>query len=155
MSNENKVSIVIPDDEIKQVNDALKLVSNILKKYTVALSPVERRKKAKMGNKTIGFVEKIMEYTVSNPEFIPSYLKVEDLNTDFTAADILTNMFRMSSQINNELNDTILLCGSESYIAALIYYNTVKQASKDNVLGAKTVYEDLKKQFEKIKAIKV
>lgn len=154
MANENQISIVIPDEEIKQINEAFKLIENILNKYVIALSPDERRKKAKMGNKTIGFVEKIMEYTVSNPEFIPTYLKVGELNIDFAAANVMTNMFRVSSQLTNELNDTILLCGSEAYTAALMYYNAVKQASKDNAPGAKTIYEDLKKQFEKIKTIK-
>lgn len=154
MANENQVSIIIPSDEIKQINEAFKLIADILKKYTIALSPEERRKKAKMGNKTIGFVEKIMEYTISNPEFIPTYLKVEELNIDFAAANVMTNMFRTSSQVANELNDTILLCGSEAYTASLMYYNSVKQASKDNATGAKTIYEDLKKQFEKIKSTK-
>ena len=154
MANENQVSITIPSDEIKQINEAFKLIAGILKKYTIALSPEERRKKAKMGNKTIAFVEKIMKYTLSNPEFIPTHLKIDELNIDFIAADVMTNMFRSSSQITNELNDTILLCGSEAYTATLMYYNAVKQATKDGVPGAKTIYEDLKKQFEKIKSVK-
>lgn len=155
MANENKVSIEIPDEEVKLINEHFKAIVLILKKYTVAVSPEERRKKAKMGDKTIGFVEKVMEYAVSNPEFIPSYMKIEDLNIDFKAADILTNMFRVTSQLSSELNDTILLCGSEAYTAALMYYASVKQASKDNAISAKTIYEDLKKRFEKIKPTKV
>ena len=154
MANENKVSIEIPDEEVKLINEHFKAITLILKKYTIALSPEERRKKAKMGDKTIGFVEKVMEYAISNPSFIPSYMKIEDLNVDFKAANVMTNMFRITSQLSNELNDTILLCGSEAYTAALMYYSSVRQASKDNVTGAKTIYEDLKKRFEKIRPVK-
>ena len=154
MANENKISIEIPDAEVKLINEHLKAVTLILKKYTIALSPEERRKKAKMGDKTIGFVEKVMEYAVSNPEFIPSYMKIEDLSIDFKAADVMTGMFRVTSQLSNELNDTILLCGSEAYTATLMYYSAIRQASKDNVTGAKTIHEDLKKRFEKIKPVK-
>lgn len=154
MANENQISIEIPEEEIKLLNEHFKAITLIFKKYTIALSPEERRKKAKMGDKTIGFVEKVMEYAVSNPEFIPSYMKVDELNIDFKAADVLTNMFRIISQLSNELNDTILLCGSEAYTAALMYYAAVRQASKDNATGAKTIYEDLKKRFEKIKPVK-
>jgi len=40
-----------------------------------------------------------------------------------------------------------MLAGSEAYVAALSFYNSVKQAAKLNVPEAKTIYEDLKKRF--------
>lgn len=42
-----------------------------------------------------------------------------------------------------------MVAGSEAYSAALTYYNTVKQANNMNIPGAKVIYEDLKKRFEK------
>jgi hypothetical protein len=41
----------------------------------------------------------------------------------------------------------MMLAGSEAYIAALAYYNSVKQAAKMNVPGARAIYDDLSKRF--------
>ena len=49
MATENQVSIVIPEEEVKLIAEHFKAITSILKKYTIALSPEERRKKAKMG----------------------------------------------------------------------------------------------------------
>jgi len=49
----------------------------------------------------------------------------------------------------DNLPDTEMLSGSEAYVAALTYYNSVKQAAKMNVPSAKAIYEDLRKRFEK------
>ncbi len=47
---------------------------------------------------------------------------------------------------------TVMETGGESYVNALSYYNSVKQATKMNVPGAKSIYEDLRKRFEKSKS---
>jgi len=40
-----------------------------------------------------------------------------------------------------------MTAGSEAYQAALIFYNSAKIASSQNISGAKAVYEELKKRF--------
>jgi hypothetical protein len=37
--------------------------------------------------------------------------------------------------------------GSEAYQAALIFYNSVKMATRQDIPGAKAVYEELRKRF--------
>jgi len=49
----------------------------------------------------------------------------------------LTPIFRMISQLENNLNDTVMESGAESYISALSCYNSVKMAANMNVPGAK------------------
>lgn len=150
MASENQISIQISPEDLKKALEAVNTLDAIMKKYLIALSPEERRQKAKMGEKTVNFVEKVSEYTISNPELVPPHMKVEDLIIDFKAVSDLTSIFRPTEQLSNGLNDTMLLCGSEAYTNALIFYNYVKQATKDNVPNAKTIYEDLKKRFERL-----
>lgn len=152
MANENQVSIVISPEDKKRIDEHIKSIDAILKPYIIALTPTERKQKLKMGDKTISFVEKASEYTVSNPEFVPVFMKAEDFLIDLQAFNDLTSFFRPVEQLSNGLNDTILLCGSEAYTSALIYYNAVKQGVKNNIPGAKAIYEDLKKRFERMKA---
>jgi hypothetical protein len=37
--------------------------------------------------------------------------------------------------------------GSEAYQAALVFYNSVKMAARQDIPGAKAVYEELRKRF--------
>lgn len=150
MASENQISIQISPEDLKAALEAVNTLDAIMKKYLIALSPIERKKKAKMGEKSVNFVEKVTEYAISNPELVPPYMKVEDLILDFKAVSDLTSIFRPTEQLSSGLNDTMLLCGSEAYTNALIFYNYIKQAAKDNVPNAKTIYEDLKKRFEKL-----
>jgi len=154
MANENVVSIQISPEDLKRTLSAIAEIEAILKPYLIALKPDERRKLPKMGDKSIPFVEKVTEYAASNPEFVPAYMNVNDLNVDYKAVNDLTLLMRPIDQLFNGLNDTTLLSGSEAYANALTYYNSVKEASKKNVPNAKTIFDDLKKRFEKIKAKK-
>lgn len=151
MSTENIVSVKITPQDMQTVLDALKLVETTLKPYLIALTPNERKNKLKMGDKSFPFVEKVTEYVVSNPEFVPSYMNVNNLQVDFSAVNELTQIIRQTDQLSSTLNDTILLSGSEAYTNSLIYYNSVKQAAKNNIPNAKPIYNDLKKRFDKIK----
>jgi hypothetical protein len=151
MANDNVIAVKIPADELKQATDAINLAKNILDKYLIALTPQERKQKLKMGDKSIPFVEKVIEYTKTNPKFVADFMDVPNLELDFQAVIDLSTLLRPIEQVSSGLNDTILLSGGEALSNALIYYNTVKQASKNNVPDAKTVYEDLKKRFERIK----
>lgn len=45
------------------------------------------------------------------------------------------------------LDDTMMLAGSEAYVAALAFYNAVKGVGRANVPGAALIYEDLRGRF--------
>ncbi len=154
MSNENTVSIKIPKEDLKQVMQHFKAIDEILKPYLVALTPEERKTIPKMSDKTLPFVEKIMEYATLNPEFAPTYMNVPEMKIDLDAVADLSPILKMSDQLCDNLNDTTMLSGSEAYIASLAYYNSVKQAAKMNIPNAKAIYDDLSKRFERSKVSK-
>jgi hypothetical protein len=154
MANENLVAVRINPEDLRKITEALKVVEDTLKPYLIALTPEERKKNLKMGDKTTPFVEKIAEYAKSNPEFVPAYMNVQNLEIDLKAVNDLTLFLRPTEQLASGINDTILLSGGEAYSNALMYYNSVKQAAKNNIPSAKIIFEDLKKRFEKIKAKK-
>ena len=47
------------------------------------------------------------------------------------------------AQLATGIDDTVMISGGEAYNASLVFYNAVKQ----NVPGAKAVYEELQKRF--------
>jgi hypothetical protein len=45
------------------------------------------------------------------------------------------------------VDDTEMVAGSEAYQSALVFYNSVKMAARQDISGDKAVYEELKKRF--------
>jgi hypothetical protein len=66
---------------------------------------------------------------------------------DFTDAHGLWPVRNDAQQVYEMLDDTVMASGSESYQAALVFYNAVKAAAAQDVPGAKAVYDELKQRF--------
>lgn len=149
---DNKINFLIPEEDINEVTQKLNEAATLLQPYLIALTPEERRTIPKMSDKTMPFVEKTLEYCQTAPQFAPPYMDREALAGDMKITQQLTPLLRTTIALNNGLDDTVMEAGGESYVNALSYYNSVKQAAKMNVPGAKSIYEDLKKRFEKTKS---
>ena len=149
MSLENRVSIVLTEEEKAQITAALTAMNAVLEGKLVTLSPQERREHPKMGDGTEPFVSKALDYATSNPEFTPRFVNADDMKIDFEAVSTLNSIYRPLKQLIEQLDDSILLSGSEAYVAALAYYNSVKVGAKMNAPGAKSIYNDLKQRFVK------
>ena len=149
MSKENVVSIQIPEKELNEIKAQVLAVKARLQGFLISLKPAERQAIAKMSDKTVPFVEKVTEYVHSHPEFVPPFMQTEELLIDVKAYNDLIQINREIEQLCTQLDDTVMMSGSEAYLAALAYYNSVKQAAKMNVPNAKSIYKDLKQRFDK------
>lgn len=148
---DNKVNFTIPEEVINQVTEKLNEITALLHPYLIALSPEERRTIPKMSDKTLPFVEKTLEYSQTAPQFAPPFMDREALAADMKITQQLTPLLRTAIALNDGLDDTVMEAGGESFVNALSYYNSVKQAAKLNVPGAKSIFEDLRKRFERDK----
>lgn len=115
--------------------------------FLISLTSEQRQTTPKMGDKTIPFVQKVLEYSKSNPSFAPQYMDVTGMEIDLKATEVLSSMLRLSEQLTSNLDDTLMLSGSEAYVAALGYYNAVRHAAKSNIPTAKEIYNDLRQRF--------
>jgi hypothetical protein len=154
MSTENLISIEIPSEKIAKALEAIKTLDEILREYLISLTAEDRKEVPKLGDRSLPFVNKTLDYSVTNPEFVPPYMSVPELRKDVEAVTQLNKIYWPLNQLVSHLSDTIMLAGSEAYSATLAYYNSVKQAAKMNVPGAKLIFEELSKRFA-IKAKKV
>ena len=89
-----------------------------------------------------------MDYAGSDPQFVPPFVNVQEMEFDWNVVQDLIPLLRSIGQLQNNLNDTVSLAGSECYVSALSYYNSVKLAAKMNVPGAKVIYEDQRQRFD-------
>lgn len=147
MAQQNTIAVQIPADKLKDLMDKLTAIQTELQPYVVSLTAEERRTLLKMSDKTIAFVSKVQEYTKTNGQFVPGFMSTADFDTDIKAVDDLTPLLKLAEQISDNISDTVMLSGSEAYVAALMYYNAIKQADKNGIPDARTIYADLQQRF--------
>jgi hypothetical protein len=150
----NRLNTEIPQEVITQVSEKFKEIKELLAPYTENLSTEEKRSLAKMSDKTLAFVSKVVEYTNLNPKFIPAVMKKEDLQQDFRAHQSLTPLSFTCEQLAGILKDTLMIAGHEAYKLALLYYGSIKLAAKAGDTEAKTIFDNLSKRFPKGKSAK-
>jgi hypothetical protein len=66
---------------------------------------------------------------------------------DFADAHGLWGIQNKVRHLQETLDDTVMTAGSDAFHAALAFYNNVRRAAKQDVPGAKAIYEDLKARF--------
>jgi hypothetical protein len=144
---ENKHDIPIPENVMTEVKRRLSEISQLLRGYIIPLTPAERRRIIKMGEKTYSFVSKAYELAKENPELCPKYLDINDFQIDIEDVMKLITLKTSLNQIHEGVADTEMVAGSEAYQSALEFYQEVKRAAKNDIYGAKAIYEELKKRF--------
>ncbi|TDQ16642.1 hypothetical protein DFQ04_2764 [Algoriphagus boseongensis] len=135
--------------ELQTLKDAQASILNVLAPKLKALSPDERRDSVKMGEASIPFVRKIMEYVVSNPEFTPAFVKPEVMEKQWKSIDELTPFFNALEQLVSNLSDSILDMGSQLMKSSNAYYKQTQVAVEMDVPNAKPVNADLKVRYER------
>lgn len=146
---DNNIDFTLPEAVATEAGEALNHALTLLKPYLIALSPAERQAIPNMSDKTLPFVEKTIAYCDSNPQFVPPFMRTDVLKSNMLLYKQLIPLLRVVKQLNNGLDDTSMKAGAGCYTNSLNYYNTAKQADRNDIPGAKGVVEDLRKRFVK------
>jgi len=147
MSDSNRISLIIPPEVAEPAKQLYAQANQMLAPYLINLTPDEKKQYPKMGEKSIPFVTKGLEYLKVPGTPAPPYLEVPELEIDVNAHEALRQIMQIVQPTMDMLDDTMFLCGSEAYIAVLAFYTYPKGAAKMNVPGAKTIYDDLSTRF--------
>jgi len=151
----NLISYELTQERVDEIRNKIAELNKLLD-FTIVLTPDERSILPVMGDKTVAFVEKSLEMAKNNPQLLPPYLDVPELQRDLSTAKQINPLISELEIVLAKLNDTSLAAGSEAYSAALVFYNTVKSAQKTNVSGAESLYNELKQRFPgRPKSVKV
>jgi hypothetical protein len=142
----NQVSAALTDQDIADIDQAMAI---LMAKFTflISLTTEQRMSGMKIGEKSVNFVEKTLEYSKSNPELVPAYLDLTEFGGDFKLSRELLYTLRKLKPFVQNLEDTATETGIEALSAAMVFYNSVKTAAKQGVLSAIPIYEDLQKRF--------
>jgi hypothetical protein len=147
MSQKNLLSFNIPEADMTEILTCIKTLQEKLMPHLLKLTPEERQELLKMGDKTLAFVLKSAEHCKTNPDLVPPYVDVNELAIDIAAYESLRAIHQPLLQITNALSDTMSVSGSEALSACLMFYSSVKNATRSTNQKAETIYRDLAERF--------
>jgi len=146
MPSDNRISATILAVDKAAVLAAIATIRTKLP-FLVNLTMDERQGLPKMADKTLAFDVKCAGYMTAHPELVPSFVNVVELAKDRSLVADLNDIARELAIAAEGIDDTIMLAGSEAYMADLSFYQNVRQASQRGVVGADAIYSDLKARF--------
>lgn len=147
MAQANLHQLSLSAEELQAVSDAITTLRNTLQPYLQSLSTEDRRELPKMGSRTVDFVTKARDYGVKYPDMVPGFLSMELFEEDLKGVELLRGLQRDLTPLLTNLEDTLLLAGSEAYQAALIFYRSVKMAADTGLPDARAIRDDLAQRF--------
>jgi len=143
---ENKFSQVYTAAMVQTASQKIAEIRALFPGLTT-LTPDERVAYLKMGERTAPFVQKALDYATRFNNLVPSYVSVPELQKDFTGAQLLLQVSKQITELQNAIDDTLLLAGSEAYTAALAIYKNTQQAASHGVASAQEAADDMATRF--------
>ena len=148
MIQDNRISAVLSEQDLLSIQNNIIAMQVVLENVTVhSLTPQERHEMVKMGDKSVAFVQKSLDYAKINPRIVPEYLDVEEAEKDLKLASDLLHVRNQLATLLTSVDDALMLSGSEAMDGALIFYNAVRNAIRSNVPGSQAILEDLQQRF--------
>ena len=143
----NQITAAIPTKVLAEALDHLKQARALLDPYLHPLTPDERQSIVKMGDKSMGFMGKLLDYATNSPAFVPAFISVAELKQDVDVAAGLAPLDQYAAQLALDLSSTVLVAGAEGMGAALPVYKNIKFMAEMNQPGAQAAYDDLSTRF--------
>ena len=151
MAQQNRISVTITQEIQDGVMKHIADIKALLKPFMHPKGVVPTITLVKMGDKTQPWSQKALDYAKTNKEFSVPTVDAAEWQRDFDAWQDLVPMKNQLAQALGDVDDTIMMLGSESYDPARWYYNLAKQAALRGDLSAKPIADDLSKRFPGIK----
>ena len=135
MATQTQTTEPLTEAQLDSINGSLAAIDTQLG-FLVGLSPDERQRLAKMGQKTRAFVEDAITAGTGNPGMLPRSLDPVKMRGKMVLADQLREFNAKVVQLAERLDDTLTLAGSEMYEDARLIYKLTKTKAKADGLNA-------------------
>jgi len=142
----NRLNRAIEQADMDAVMAAFATIESTLSSL-IGLTTEERKILPKINVDNKIFTEDAINAAVNNPDYLPGYLKPEDMQTDITLFEQLDQLMGVSNRINEKLSDTRMLAGSEAFVSALTAYRAFETSANAGMPGADQIYQQLRERF--------
>ncbi len=146
MPNDNRISAEVTDANKTLIMTKITEIKALLP-FLLNLTKDERIKLPKLGSGSLAFDEQCASYMATAPNLIPPFVDAAEVTKDRNLRLVLADVFRELNKLCEAVDDSLMLVGSEIWMADLSFYQTVRQAAKRSVFGADAIYDELKQRF--------
>lgn len=144
--NINRLHSTIDQVDFDAVISAFQTIESTLP-FLIGLTAEERKVLPKINVDNKIFTEDAINAAVHNPDFIPRFLNVSEMQTDLTLFEQLDQLMGVANRVAEKISDTRMLAGSESFISALTAYRAFETAANSGMPGADLIYQQLRERF--------
>jgi ribosomal protein L40E len=111
------------------------------------LRPRERRRLIGAGVRNNGFIQKVKELALANPQFAQVF-DIQSLSNCVFNFDACRNLIVDLDGFERRVRDSMLVYSDEAYSMALMFYNTIKEMARRGDGDAKVMFEMLRPFFK-------
>jgi hypothetical protein len=140
------ISATVSDQAMTEIKSAIAAIHTHLP-FLINLTPDERRKRFKMGDKSLAFVRNSVTATQNNPDIVPGNFNIAEFNRDYQLTVALSEVLGRLEQLTETVDDTLMAVGSESMASSLLVYDYAKAAARHSP-GLKSVADQLGERFK-------
>lgn len=144
MATQTQRNEPLTEAQLDSINGSLTTIDSQLT-FLVGITPIERRRLAKMGQKTRAFVKDAIAAGIRNPSMLPRSLDPDKMRGKMTLTDQLRELHARTCQLAERLGDTLTLAGSEMYEDARLIYKLTK--TKATAPGLNSAAEGMSRRF--------
>ncbi|MBC7449298.1 MAG: hypothetical protein H7330_14695 [Hymenobacteraceae bacterium] len=143
----NKVQLVIVPADLAKMTDLVTQLEAVVNKYVTPLSPEEREGGLKLGDRSVAFVAKVMEYAIQNPQLMPPGVDLDEVQRDYAVLTALAPLAKRLGALAYDLDSTTMLAGGDVMDAALRMYAQNQLNAGNNVPGAQAAVLEQQERF--------
>ncbi|NIM11345.1 MAG: hypothetical protein GTO45_05080 [Candidatus Aminicenantes bacterium] len=116
--------------------------------FLTDLTSEERIRMVKLSRKYVDFVDKSHILVETHPQYLPTYLNLDEFTKDVNLKNSLNRIYARASSFIQKLKDTILLVESEAYQTSRLFYKSAQAAAKEGAEDAGIIVKTLSYHFK-------
>ncbi len=143
------ISTELSDENKNLVIQGFRAAEALIDPFAKNLTREERREFPVMGKKLFGFAQTTIEYQRNHPHLVPNFVSLPEQEKDMDLTVQLREVLEVVEPIYEKIKDTYMAVSAETYLAARVFYDSVKAAAKAGVPGTNTIARDLGEIYKK------
>lgn len=151
MKATNLVSATLTPEDQQAVLNAIAVIKSKLP-FLLSTTAEERKMLTKMGDKSQAFVSMALDLARQSQDYLPRSFEVEEMRKDVELYQQLRPILLALTQLQELVDNTSMVVGSEAMVAALTVYNSAKEHGQE--AGIDAILEEMGQRFSRMRKAK-
>jgi len=149
--SQNLISATLAPADAAEVQQCIATAKAKLS-FLISMAPGDVSGIIKVGNVYIPFIDLAYQVVIAHPEILPAVFDKDEFLSDYALFSTIRPILTQINELAEGLQKTYIAAGSDTMVAALDVYATVKQ-NKDKVAVLDATATQMANFFKKTKAV--